>query len=117
GARTDRSGRYQDHEINPRLSKERTNLTSWRQEIFRIMGKAKAVVDIGNTTNGAFCFQLKQPLQGKDQVQIAQGIAAGVVLMRETNFCAAGGARNDAKRSIALQVERLIGTDMHHCCA
>src|SRR5438874_6116006 len=37
--------------------------------------------------------------------------------MRETDFCAAGGARNDAKRSIRLQVERLIGTEMHPCGA
>ena len=56
GPRTDRSGRYQDHEIDTRLSKERANLASWRQEIFRIVDKAKTVVDTDNTTNGAFCF-------------------------------------------------------------
>ena len=82
-----------------------------------IMGKAKAIVDICHAANDAFRLQLKQALQWKDQVRVAHGIAAVVVLVRDTEFCVAGSTRNDAKRGVCLQIERRIGAEMHACRA
>jgi hypothetical protein len=59
GPRADRSGGYQDDEIDARLLQERANLAPRRQEVQGIKGKAKAVVGLGHTTNDAFRLQLK----------------------------------------------------------
>ena len=56
GPRADRSGRNQDDEIDVCLSEERANLAPRRQEVQGIMGKAKAVVDVGYAADNAFCF-------------------------------------------------------------
>src|SRR5579883_2111343 len=97
GPRAGWSGRDQDDEIDARLRKKRTNLTSGGQEITGIVGKAKAIVDIGHAANHALFLQLKQALEGKDQVRVADGIAAVVVFVRDTEICVTVGTPNDAK--------------------
>ncbi len=59
GPRADRSSRHQDHKIDVCLGKQSTDLAPRGQEITRILGEAKAVVDIGYTADDAFCLQFK----------------------------------------------------------
>src|SRR5260221_2181763 len=113
GPRADGSGGNQDHKIDLCLGKQSPNLTSRCKKITRILGEAKAVVDIGYATDDAFRLQFEQPFQREDQVQVAQGIPAVVVLMCNAQVRAAGAARNGAKRSIRLQFERPISTEMN----
>src|SRR5579883_2457622 len=117
GPRAGRSGRYQDDEIDACLRKERTDLTSGCQKVAGIIGKAKAIVDIGHEPDHTLFLQLKQALQGKDQVRIADGIAAVIVFVRDTEICVTVSTLNDAKRSVCLQIERRIGAEMDTCCA
>jgi hypothetical protein len=62
GPRADRSGGYQNGEIDARLRQERANRAPGCQEVQGITGKAKAVVDVGHAANDAFRLQLKQAL-------------------------------------------------------
>lgn len=53
GPRADGSSRDQEDEVDVRIRKPRAKLMAWEQQIVRILGKAEAVVRLGDVADDA----------------------------------------------------------------
>ena len=63
---------------------------------------------LGHPADRALGLQLPQPLQGKDEVDIAQRVGPVVRLVRDGQVAGLRAAGDDAERGVARELERAV---------
>lgn len=61
GSRADRSGRYQERQVDVGLRHKHSDLMPRFQQVLRILDETKAVMGVCDSAYDAACFQFQQP--------------------------------------------------------